>query len=371
MEKEHIRKGLETRAAFRLLLITAGSIFISEALVMVFLSFFVEGASQEQAFIDSFLLVILLLPMLYLFLYRPMNRNILERRQAERALGDSEKKYRSLVESTEASIYLIDRDCKYLFMNRKHLSRLGISEAWYAGRAYGEVHSPAEAAWFAERVRKVFETNRSYQYEKSDGDGRHFLLTLSPVREPDGMTEAVTVVSKDITPLKRMEEKLRALSFADELTGLLNRRGFLSMAQRQLEAAARLQKQAFILYADVDELKVINDTRGHQAGDLALLDIAGLLRDTYRESDIMGRLGGDEFAVLLMDSGESPEKLASRLVENLRAYNSQNELNYNLMLSVGTARYDPERPASIEELLVRADKMMYERKRHKHIVEFS
>ena len=136
--------------------------------------------------------------------------NVTEHKLAEEALKESEEKYRSLVESTEDSIYLIDRNCRYLFMNQKHLSRFGLPTDKVIGKTYGEFHSKEETKEFAEKVKAVFETSQSLSYEHgSQRDDGYFLRTLSPVKEPDGRTTAVTVVSKDIIALKRTEEVLR------------------------------------------------------------------------------------------------------------------------------------------------------------------
>jgi len=132
------------------------------------------------------------------------------KRRAEEELRKKEEKYRSLVESTDDSIYLVDKDCRYLFMNEKHLSRLGLSSDQFLGRAYGDFHSAGEAKRFAEKINHTFETGASVQHEYRDSEGRCFLKTLSPVKDPGtGKVTAVTVVSKDITGLKRAEKELR------------------------------------------------------------------------------------------------------------------------------------------------------------------
>ncbi|MCL0058184.1 PAS domain S-box protein [Dehalococcoidia bacterium] len=138
-------------------------------------------------------------------------QDITIRERAEEALRESEEKYRSLVESTEDSIYLVDRDCRYLFVNNTHLSRIGLSMEEIRGRRYGELHSEEEdTKEFAERVEEVFETGKSVPHEhRSRRDNRYFLRTFSPVNDSEGRTTAVTVVSKDITERKLAEEALR------------------------------------------------------------------------------------------------------------------------------------------------------------------
>ncbi|MBW1743007.1 MAG: PAS domain S-box protein [Deltaproteobacteria bacterium] len=135
---------------------------------------------------------------------------IAERKRGETALRASEEKYRSLVESAEDSVYLVDIDSKYLFMNEKHLSRFGEPEDQVMGRPYSEFHSPEETKAFTEKVNEVFKTSNPVWHEyRSDRDGRHFLRTLSPVKKTDGKTTAVTIVSKDITEQKRLEAQLQ------------------------------------------------------------------------------------------------------------------------------------------------------------------
>lgn len=100
----------------------------------------------------------------------------------------------------------------------------------------------------------------------------------------------------------RMHERLHTISLHDDLTGLYNRRGFFTLAEHLLKLAKRQQEGLFMLYADLDDLKKINDTLGHQKGDWALIDTANLLKETFRESDIIARIGGDEFVVMPIET---------------------------------------------------------------------
>jgi diguanylate cyclase (GGDEF)-like protein/PAS domain S-box-containing protein len=296
-----------------------------------------------------------------------LTNHITERRLAEDALLESEKKYRSLVESTEDSIYLVDRDFKYVFINRKHLARLGLSEDNYIGQSYGAHHTNEETELFEEKIRLVFEAGKSYHYEhKSMRDGRHFLRTLSPVVNRDGYMEAVTVLSKDISYLKEMEEELRSLSLTDELTGLHNRRGFLTLAEQQLMIAGRFDKRMYLIFSDIDGMKEINDTYGHDEGDILLTDMAALLRESYRETDIIARVGGDEFIVLTTDNIDtSPQGLIDRFQDRLDEFNTRSSRSYKLSFSMGIAQYDPDNPVSVDQLIKQADKRMYHNKRFK------
>ena len=136
-----------------------------------------------------------------------------ERPQAKEAVQESEERYRSLVEFTEDSVYLVDKNGAYLFLNKKYLSRLGLAIDKAIGRTYGEFHSSEKTREFAEKLKRVFETCGSVQYEHtSERDDHCFLRTLSPVRDQEGQIAAVTVISKDITERKQSEESVRRLN---------------------------------------------------------------------------------------------------------------------------------------------------------------
>lgn len=166
---------------------------------------------------------------------------------------------------------------------------------------------------------------------------------------------------------KAIEKKLRELSTTDDLTGLLNRRGFITMAEKQLNIAERSKRKLYFLYADVDNLKNINDTLGHEVGDKLIVEVANLLNKTFRKSDIIGRLGGDEFSILQVEIPQEADirKTLSRLQENIDQFNADRGNQYELSLSVGTVEYDPNAPLSLDKLMSAADKMMYEAKNRK------
>jgi diguanylate cyclase (GGDEF)-like protein len=165
---------------------------------------------------------------------------------------------------------------------------------------------------------------------------------------------------------KLVEERLRFLSFHDELTGLYNRRGFHTLCQQQIKLAERTRKGFLFIMVDLDQMKWINDTLGHQAGDKALTETANILKQTFRGSDIMGRIGGDEFAILTVQaSGDTKQVLASRLQESLDARNNSGDHPYKLRFSIGIASYDPEHPSSLDDLMAQADTLMYKEKRGK------
>jgi len=176
----------------------------------------------------------------------------------------------------------------------------------------------------------------------------------------------VVELEKAIVERKRAEEALRNLTMTDELTGLYNHRGFLTLAEHHAKTARRSGQGSLLVYADMDGLKQINDTFGHTEGSAAIAKIAQILRQTFRDSDIVARLGGDEFAVLAPDVClDTILKLTNRLRENLRIYNEQGSQLYQLSLSVGAVSVDYRNNVTIEQLISRADEAMYHDKRRK------
>ena len=166
----------------------------------------------------------------------------------------------------------------------------------------------------------------------------------------------------------KLEEKLHAASITDELTGLLNRRGFLILAQKHFELAERNKKTFAILFLDLNGMKKINDEFGHREGDRALIDVSHVLKRTFRKADIIARIGGDEFTILLADISDvtTEETVAQHIHDNLNACNSETKRGYKLSVSMGMVYYDPERPCPVEELLDEADELMYEHKNSAH-----
>lgn len=162
---------------------------------------------------------------------------------------------------------------------------------------------------------------------------------------------------------KHMEEQIRNLSILDALTGLYNRRGFTVLAEQEVKLADRIKKTMLLFFLDMDDLKGINDSFGHTRGDQALQEVASILKETFRSTDVIARLGGDEFLILAVDTNlESAETMTNRIQSALQHRNERGDLPYDLIVSMGIARYDPENPCSVDELIDRADLLMYDQK---------
>jgi diguanylate cyclase (GGDEF)-like protein len=130
-----------------------------------------------------------------------------------------------------------------------------------------------------------------------------------------------------------------------------------------MKHARRHNERMVLFFADLDDLKVINDTFGHVSGDRALADTAQIFRETFRDSDIIARMGGDEFAVIL---GNAPDSgiatVRDRLDKHLAEYNARRDGTFRLSVSVGLSIFDPARPVTVDELIREADARMYEQK---------
>jgi len=162
---------------------------------------------------------------------------------------------------------------------------------------------------------------------------------------------------------QRLIQELKSISITDELTGLYNRRGFLVLAKKQLEMAARFKKLLWMIYLDIDNMKWINDNLGHKEGDKSLIDMSNILKQTFRESDIVARIGGDEFAIITFhEDGPDSRQMIKRVRENTKNFNGQMGRPYKLSVSIGLVTCDSVPNGDINELLSVADKVMYKEK---------
>lgn len=165
----------------------------------------------------------------------------------------------------------------------------------------------------------------------------------------------------------RLQKNLHDLSLRDDLTGLYNRRGFMALAEQHLRILQR-KGAALLVYVDLDDLKLINDSHGHLEGNRALVVTANVLRACFRQSDILARVGGDEFCVLMTDATQdSAEQVRRRLESRIDFINGLSSWNFRISLSVGMADVPAIFQPPLEQLLRIADTQMYEEKRKKQM----
>lgn len=173
-------------------------------------------------------------------------------------------------------------------------------------------------------------------------------------------------LAAEIAERTQAEEEVRRLSLTDELTGLLNRRGFLLLAEQDLKTARRAKVVRALLFLDLDGLKRVNDSQGHQAGDAMITDTARVVKACFRDADIIARLGGDEFAILAAN-GEHTDIMLARMQTAVAQFNKGAAATHQLTFSVGVVPCMPTEERSLLELLAEADALMYKQKQERRL----
>jgi diguanylate cyclase (GGDEF)-like protein/PAS domain S-box-containing protein len=297
-------------------------------------------------------------------------KDITQRLRTEEELEELRQFSDSTVQTMTEGLVLTDTEGRFTLVNPAAARMLGYTPAEMIDQPVisfvpGDQHEAVRRA--DEKRQKGISDRYELAFLHRDGSRKTFLVSGGP-RVQAAQFGGTMAVLTDITDRKRMEEEIRALSLHDELTGLCNRRGFLTLAEMALKTATRMKKATALIYLDLDDLKKINDAGGHKMGDRALVEIGYLLRNSFRESDVIGRLGGDEFAVLAMESDPmDTDLLTRRLQDRLEIFNTRSaaEAGFRLSVSFGVSVREPDGPGIVEELLSRADLQMYEQKRAK------
>lgn len=302
-------------------------------------------------------------------------------KRADNNLRVSELRFRSTLENMMEGCQIIGFNWCYLFLNDAAVVHSQKTRDELIGYTMMECYPGIEdSALFASLQRCMTERSSHHlinEFVFPNGTQGWFELRIQPA--PEG----IFILSTDITKQKQAEleihqlnaaleekvalrtvelgnanDRLNQLLLFDELTGLYNRRGFMLLAEEQLLLARRTKCNLLVFYADLDELKTINDQFGHAAGDEAIITVAYALRATFRSSDVKARLSGDEFIVLAVEADDHhAPALLKRLHERLNV-NKQT-------ISVGVVSCDAQSEIPIQELMKQADEAMYIEKRKK------
>jgi diguanylate cyclase (GGDEF)-like protein/PAS domain S-box-containing protein len=266
---------------------------------------------------------------------------------------------------------LLDRDGGWILVNRALSEITGYTVDELIGKRFEDIMHPDDAHNdTAERARLLAGEIPAYQVEKryfdSAGETMSAILSVSLVRDRDGAPLHYIAQLQDISERKRLEEHLRHLADHDPLTGLRNRRLFEHDLKLQVARSRRYGELAAVMVIDLDDFKRVNDLHGHKVGDDTLKAVSRALARRLRESDLVARLGGDEFAVLLPHvDAHGAAIVAEGLTSVVHSCGVEvGELVVHPAASVGFAVID-QQTDSAEQVLVDADRAMYEAKRSK------
>ncbi len=233
------------------------------------------------------------------------------------------------------------------------------------GRKFADAINEDDAAQFDEKYEVVVKTERDSLHEKAicigpGGEEIQALLNLSPVVSETGEFLYSVLQVQDVTESMQLTVQLEYQASYDELTGLLNRRAFESQLEHAWQTSSEGKNKSYLMFMDLDQFKVVNDTSGHTAGDQLLRAVSDILKDSVRNDDVVGRLGGDEFAIILW---ECPTEVATRIAESIRQSIEDYRFHwdvetYRIGVSIGGLPIDPE-VGDISELQQLADAACY------------
>jgi diguanylate cyclase (GGDEF)-like protein/PAS domain S-box-containing protein len=293
-----------------------------------------------------------------------MSLDIRARKQAERALADSERRMRTLADNMPALITYIDRDQHYRFCNATFLQWIGLDAADAVGKPMHEVvghkrylqrRDYLERALRGERV--SFETCSDTQ-----PDERYLNTVYIPHRGADGEVAGVYTMSTDVTTMKQVERQLQTLARFDALTGLPNRRQFEERLPEAMNRCRRSGMPMALMFLDMDRLKMINDTHGHAGGDAVLKELAVRLAASVRATDGLARLAGDEFVVILEGLGNPDEAqyVARKVLNALRHPFLLDGASIVMTASIGVVYHAGDALLTADELVAKADQALYQ-----------
>lgn len=291
--------------------------------------------------------------------YLCIGEDITDYRNAYQQLKKSEETKSSILEASPDIIIRFDREGYYLDVLSGDDSMIAIPQADMIGKVLEEVLAPELASLYRKAITRAINTGELQTIE--------YVITINEQAyerearlKADSDQEVITFI-RDITEKKRFEEKLKFLSMHDQLTGLYNR-AFFEEEMKRLDRGRSYP--ITMLSADLDDLKLVNDSMGHDAGDKLLVKAANILKKSVRGSDILARVGGDEFTVILPRTDpETGEEIAARIRLNVEEYNNQNpEMPLGLSIGLATAE---ESNIALQDIFKKADDHMYHDKLHR------
>jgi len=296
-------------------------------------------------------------------------RDITERKQVEEALRKSQQEFTNLfMNNPEALLYLDDKDI-VLNINSRFSELFGYTLEEIKGKDLndGMIHPEDKIAEVNQLAKRAIEGYLDYETIRKKKDGTFFPVSISASYvKIAGQRKGLIITYTDITERKQLEEQLEKLARIDSLTGCYSRGYGLELLDRQIKLSHRSKSPLLLAFLDIDRFKAINDTFGHDEGDIALKEVSGLFKSTLREIDIICRMGGDEFLLIFPDNSlkEAP-LIKERLNIDLAKLNQTLKKPYKIELSIGLSCYDPNNPQSPDELIRIADKKMYDEKKKK------
>lgn len=300
--------------------------------------------------------------------YSAVMRDITNLKLAEQSLRQSERRLRSITDRIPIRVSYIDQEQRYRFLNQAYESAFRWPREALYGRTVREVLGEGAYSQVAPYIERALRGEAlGFDSELTNQEGyRCYRATYIPQFSDDGQTVlGVVAMIQDTTVQKLEERRLIQLSQLDSLTGLLNRAGFEKRRREAMKKTRHEHGLMALMIVDIDGFKHVNDTLGHEAGDMLLRGIAGRLLKTLRASDVVARPGGDEFAVMLEGlSGDSDASaIAQNMVEAMRAPFVLEDRVVSISVSIGVAMYRGQ-PQITEQVLTRkADELLYEVKR--------
>lgn len=294
-------------------------------------------------------------------------RDITVEKQAELDTLKSQEKYEqenkfleNVFENSADAIAILDEHGGFTRCNRQMSRLLGYDFKELINKKAFEIFADREAMKKMTAELRRSENINDYEIELKCKDGAIMpcAVSASLLRDENGQKTGSLSIIRDLSKWKQTEEKLRFLSFHDYMTGLYNRGFFEEEAQRLL---VERHLPVGIIMCDINRLKVVNDTLGHQKGDELIKSTADILKRSFRSSDVIGRIGGDEFAILLPASTKQAViSRINRIMKEIEQYNSDHP-EQNLSIAIGYAVSD-EMPLDMQALFKEADDKMYAEK---------